>query len=679
MIEGLARAVRRLRRRPASVTAIVMTLSLGIGASVSMFSVLHGVVLRALPYPDDDRLVRLYIEAPNLAGGRAGFTGAETAEGLTNLPGFGAIAYYASNEPQYTFTGAEVPRQLSVVRVSTSFFPVLAIPAELGRTFVAADYEQSRPVAVLSHAAWVELTGGDASAIGRTLEFEEGVFELVGVLPASFKEPPGSDIRVYVPFPESDLLTPEYQNARRIFAVGRLGPGVSRAEALAALATRLDAVNAERNAAERGQRYGLVRLIDDLVGDVSAVLFGLFAIGTLVLLIACATAGSLVGILFERRATELAVRRALGASSARLVKDAAYELALLSATAAVAGVLAAQLIVLALRPLATAILPRADGISIDGATLWFGGAATVATVLLTGVASLSSLLKDPGRQVRGGTLQVVKGGRRFALLPIAAVGMAVAALTAALALSASLTKLLDVDPGIRASNVVALSLGVLRRPDSEADQALYRVLEAVRAIPGVADAAAMMFGLPTDTAMTKAHGRATPGGESVFVGIQMVSESYHRLLGIPLRRGRDFAATDVAGGTRVAVINETLAASSGDAGARDGRANRRLRARAGIAARGADIPLAPKPAVRRRPRSVLDTIRGGRTCVGASRAPGGVVACSPRGACRPNAGAALRLVSSTWSVRSPVPAESLRQTARHVVPFPIFLIVAGAV
>src|SRR5690606_11101786 len=367
-----------------------------------------------------------------------------------------------------------------------------------------------------------------------------------------------------------------------------------------------------------------------------------------------------VGIRFERRTLELAVRRALGASSARLVKDAAYELALLSATAAVAGVLAAQLIVLALRPHVTAILPRADGISIDGATLWFGGAAIVATVLLAGVASLSSLLKDPGRQVRGGTLQVVKGGRRFALLPIAAVGMAVAALTAALALSASLTKLLDVDPGIRASIVVALSLGVLRRPDSEADPALYRVLEAVRAIPGVADAAAMMFGLPTDTAMTKAHGRATPGGESVFVGIQMVSESYHRLLGIPLRRGRDFAATDVAGGTRVAVINETLAASSGDAGARDGRANRRLRARAGIAARGADIPLAPKPAVRRRPRSVLDTIRGGRTCVGASRAPGGVVACSPRGACRPNAGAALRLVSSTWSVRSPVPAESLR-------------------
>jgi predicted permease len=541
------------------VAAIVLTLSLGIGASVGMFSVLHGVVLRALPYPDDDRLMLPYVEAPNLAGRRAGFTGAEAAEGLTGTPGFEATAYYAANEPPYTFPGADVPRQLSAVRVSAGFFPVFAVPAELGRTFVAADFEQPRPVAVLSHAAWMELTGGDAGAVGRTLEFEEGAFELVGVLPASFKEPAGGDIRLYVPFLESDLLRPGYQDSRQIFAVGRLAPGVSRAEALAALATRLDAVNAEHNTAERGQRYGLVRLIDDLVGDASAVLFGLFAVGLLVLLIACSTAGSLVGIRFEQRATELAVRRALGAGSARLVKDAAYELALLAAAAAVAGVLAAQLIVLALRPLAAANLPRADGIAVDAATLWFAAAATGATVLLTGVANLSSLLKDPGSPLRAGVPQLVEGGRRPPVLAVAAVGMSAAALAAALALSASLIRLSDVDPGIRTSNVVTLSLGLLRRPDAEADQALDRVLEAVRAIPGVVDAAAMMFGLPTATGMTKAHGRATPGGESVFVGIQMGSESYHRLLGIQIRRGRDFAETDVAGGTRVAVINETLA------------------------------------------------------------------------------------------------------------------------
>src|SRR5690606_33507012 len=117
------------------------TLSLGIGASVGMFSVLHGVVLRALPYPDDNRLVRLYVEAPNLAGGRAGFTGAEAAEGISGTPGFEATAYYGANE-LHTFRGADALRQVSVVRVSASFFPMLGLPAELGRTFVTSDFEQ---------------------------------------------------------------------------------------------------------------------------------------------------------------------------------------------------------------------------------------------------------------------------------------------------------------------------------------------------------------------------------------------------------------------------------------------------------------------------------------------------------------------------------------------------------
>lgn len=559
MIENLARAVRRLRRRPASVVAIVLTLALGIGASVGMFSVLHGVVLRALPYPDDGRLVRIYVEAPNLAGGRAGFSAAEAAEGVTGTPGFEAAGYYGTNEPPYTFTGGSPPRQLAVVRVSAGFFPVFAVPAEIGRTFVPADFEQPRPIAVLSHAAWMDLMGGDAGAVGRTFEFAEGAMEVVGVLPASFTEPAGGVLRLYVPFLASDLQRPGYQVTRQIGAFGRLAPGVSRAQALAAFTARLGAVNANSDATERDLRYGLVRLIDDLVGDAGAVLFSLFAVALLVLLIACSTAGSLVGIWFDQRATKLAVRRALGAGSARLVKDAAFELALLVGAAAAAGVLVAHLIVLALRPLAVANLPRADGIAVDAASLLFAAAATAATVLLIGAASLSSLLKEPGARLRSGAPRLVEGGRRLALLPVAAVGMSIVALAAALALSASLIRLLDVDPGIRTSNVVALRLGALRRPDAEADQALDRVLAAVRAIPGVADAAATVFGLPTATGMNKAQGRTTPGGESVFVGFQMASESYHRLLGIAIRRGRGFAETDVAGGTRVAVINETLA------------------------------------------------------------------------------------------------------------------------
>jgi putative ABC transport system permease protein len=563
VVQDLARAVRRVRRRPAIVAAIVLTLALGIGASVGMFSVLHGIVLRALPYPDDDRLVLFHSENSAL-GARGGLTVIEAGEGLADLRGFEATAYYGTQEPPYTFTATGVvPRQLGVVRVSADFFTVYGVPAALGRTFVAGDFAQRTPVAVLSDAAWRQLTGGDPEAVGRTLRFEEAALEVVGVLPASFTEPAGSDLRVYVPWLEPDFQRGAYLYGRGLSAVGRLAPGVARADALDAVAARFAAVHTEHGAADlevnRGVRFRLVRLIDGLLGDANIVLFGVFAVALLVLLIACSTAGSLVAIRFEQRGAELAVRRALGADSARIVKDAGYELALLAALAAAGGVLVAQLMVLALRPLAAASLPRAEDIAIDAATLLFAAAATVATVVLTGAASLSSLLKDPAHRLRAGVPQLVEGGRRTVLLPMAAVGMAVVALAAALALSTSLIRLRDVDPGIRTSNVVALSLGFLRRPAAEANLFRDRLLEAVRAIPGVADAAAVASGLPTDTRMSTGHGRRTPGGESIFVAAQFASESYHRLLGIAIRRGRDLAATDLADGPRVTVINETLA------------------------------------------------------------------------------------------------------------------------
>jgi predicted permease len=546
VIQDLARAIRRLRRRPFSVAAIVLTLALGIGASVGMFSVLHGVVLRALPYPDHDRLVLF----------RGGFIGAEAAEGLNDIPGFESLAYFGGNELPYTFRGTDSLRQVQLVRVSAGFFPLMGLPAERGRTFVAADFEQPQPVAVLSHEGWMELTGGDPDVVGRTLVFEEGALEILGVLPASFQQPVGGRGLV-VPFLESDLLRTGYRVARQIRAVGRLAPGASRTQALAAFKARLDAVNPDNVTTQR--RFDFARLIDDLVGNTDDILFGLFGVALLVLLIACSTAGSLVRIRFEQRATELAVRRALGAGSARIVKDAAYELVLLAAAAALAGVLVAQLIVLALRPLAAASLPRADGIAVDTATLLFAAVATAATVLLTGAASLAALLKDPGSRLRAGLPRLVDGGRRPALLPVAAVGMSAVALAAALALSASLIRLSDVDPGVRTTDVVGLRLGLVRRPTTEANQSLDRALEAVRAVPGVADAAAVTFDLPTAAAMAKSHARATPGGDAVMAGLLGVSEGYHRLLGIAIRRGRDIAATDAAEGTAVAVINETLA------------------------------------------------------------------------------------------------------------------------
>ena len=550
-----ARAIRRLLRRPTSAAAIVVTVALGIGVSAGMFSVLHGVALRALPYPDADRLVRIYTDVPSRGPARGGLTRAEVLEGLPDLAGFERTAYYV-NEPPYIFTGSGLARRVGVVRVSADFFAAFGVPAALGRTFIAADFEQPGPVAVLSHEAWTELAGGDPSAVGRTLTFAEATVEVVGVLPPSFTES-SRDAFVYVPFSAADLGAPRFlYGSRQIVAVGRLAAGNSRAAARNALATRMAALEDERR--PNDFRYAFVGLLDELVAGVRIVLSGLFTVSLLVLLIACSTAASLVAIRFQARGAELGLHRALGASNARIAADLARELVLLAAAACVGGVLIAHFVLAGLRPLVTDTLPRAEGIAIDAATLWFAAAAAAATVLLTGAASLSALRSDPGTRLRPGARQLLEGGRKPALLPIAAVGMASVALAAALALSVSLAQLRNVSPGFRTQDVLALNLAFVSRPPAEMHQSLDRVVERVRDLPGVADVAAAI-GAPTNLALTRAGARLRTDGERTMAVWQPATENYHRLLGIAIRRGRDITAADVEGTQRVAVVNETLA------------------------------------------------------------------------------------------------------------------------
>ena len=549
-----ARAIRRLLRRPASAAAILITVALGIGISAGMFSVLHGVVLRALPYPDAERLVRIYRENPALAPARGALSRDEVLQGLQDVPGFDSTAYYF-NESPYLFTGADLARRASVVRVSADFFSVFGVPAAIGRTLLAADAREGAPVAVLSHDAWMELAAGDPSVVGRTLTFEEATVEIVGVMPPSFKDG-SANAFVYLPFSASGFDAPRFEFGR-FSAIGRLTAGVSRATALSGLEARMDAVRDERRGAN-AVRFGVVGLLDELVADVRVVLTGLFAVSMLVLSIACATAASLVAIRFGHRGAELGLHRALGASNARIAADLARELVLLAAAACGGGVLVAHFVLAALRPLAAETLPRAEEIAIDAATLWFAAAAAAATVLLTGAASLAALHSEPGKHLRPGVRQLVAGGRRPAVLPIAAVGMASVALAAALALSVSLMQLRDVPIGFRTQDVVALNLAFVRRPPAETVQGLDRVLERLRGIPGVADAAATSL-TPTSLGTIRAGARFRSDGERTPSVFQIATEGYHGLLGIAIRRGRDIAATDIEGAQRSAVVNETLA------------------------------------------------------------------------------------------------------------------------
>lgn len=547
-------ALRRVRRRPASAIGIVLALALGIGISSSMFAVLNGVVLRSLPFPDSDRIVRIQSEHSARSLLRS-LSPAEAVEGLPGAAGFEQTAY-AQSFGAATVIGYNGPKQLPIRGVSRGYFSVFGVQAALGRTFVGGDFGAAQS-AVLSHEAW-QVLGGSTDIIGGTIEWESSTLEVVGVLPPSFEL--YSEPTVYIPFDGQRLVGAD---THRLQAFGRLAPGASIQLAENGLRARFTAVNEAYGQSEEGWRPLCTRLLNELVGDVRGVLLALFAISLLVLLTACSTTASLVSIRLDQRKREFAVRRALGASHGRFVADVGVELLLLAALAVSGGIWLAYAATATIEPLAAGSLPRADGIGIDAAVLAFAVAAAVISIAISAVPPLVNALGSDSAECVQGSAREVEGGRRVSWLPAASIALSTVAVLVALALSVSLIRLGDVEPGVRTEGIRAVALV---RQSSVLDVFVFldSALEAARAIPGVSDAVAVLAGAPSAQQMLVAELGAN--GERFRGGIQAVSAGYHRFFDIPLLRGRDIDERDRAGAPRVAVVNETLARQAfGDA------------------------------------------------------------------------------------------------------------------
>jgi len=556
----LGQGIRRLHRRPASALGIVVTLALGIGISAGMFSVLHGVALSGLPYADYKRIVSIF-SVDLERGVRRAFTAAEAAEGLIGTPGFEHIAYY--NTPSYVVLGRNGPLQTQIANVSAAYFSVFGVPAALGRTLNEGDFAEIRPVGVLSHAAWMALTGGDPDIIGRALTVRSvgtsntAQLEVVGVLAQGFEHPRNG--LLYRPWDPTAQISSS--TLRIVSAVGKLAPNGAETAAQA-LQTRLTAVQEALGQPETGWQARYSPLMDELVGDVSRLLLALFAVSLLVLLIACSTASSLISIRFDERRAELAVRRTLGAGRARAALEASLELIVLAALGTLGGIALAHLIVAAVQPFATGILPRAGNIGIDGVALGFAIAAAVVTASLSAAFPLLRTLGEQSTEsLHRSTRRVVTGGRRLPLLPAAGIGLAAVALVTALALTSSLHRLASLDPGFRTKSIAALEV-TPPQPAERARVFLDRALEELRAVPGVLDAAASVGPPPSsELAYWTPLQVTTPERdveELVVANVRSVSSGYHRLLGIPLLGGRDIGELDTPPPSAV-MVNETLA------------------------------------------------------------------------------------------------------------------------
>lgn len=563
----LRHALRSLARSPGFSVATVGMLTLGIGLGVAMFSALAGVVLRGLPFPHGDRLVVVQSSNPARGIASSSLTVAEVQQLAGGVDGLTASAYYQWSG--VTVIDGGHPREIQSQQVSAGFFETLAQAPLLGRTLDREDAREGRAVAVISHAEWIDHFGGDPKIVGRRLDLVgDAPVEIVGVMPPGMRSLFGN-AGLWTPLQERALPDRPARrlDLRMLGMIARRDATTTPAQIDAALAQRLDALRHQHGLADDGWRLAVQPALDAIIGDARATLWGAFALALMVLLIATVNVAILIDARLATRQRELAVKQALGATTARLAAGLFAEVALLAGASVACGTLLAWIGVEALRGLAAGSIPRTEAIALDGRVL--------ALAILLGVLVPFATLAIGGLRVRAMPAATIRSGGRGLVgasqrrwLPAAAMGLSTVCLAVALALGFGLWRLQRVDPGFRSDGVHALQMF---RESMQGDapsegpegwrQFAAQVQERIAAIPGV-EQVAMTTAAPLSR-IGGASGEARRGDDPGMPGVQAllrrVSAGYTALLGTPLLEGRDIEAGDRAGGESVAVLNRSLA------------------------------------------------------------------------------------------------------------------------
>ncbi len=505
-------AARGLRRNPGFAAVAVATLALGIGANTAMFSIVHAVMLRPLPYRDAAQLVLLWTDDEKRGlhtEKTAALTIADWRSANLTLED---IAYYSVQRA--TLTGASGREHSRSAFVSGTLFPLLGVHALRGRTLTAADAAAPSPAAIISHELWQRRFGGSADALGATIALEAPdrnepeIFQIVGIMPASFAFP-DKQTEIWIPA-SPDRLSREANErfeswARRWTAIGRLKPHMSATDAqndLRRVGARLASQYVTGTADFPGFSVNVVPLLDSITGkNLQRALWLLLGAVFLVLLVACTNVANLLLARGAGRQQEFALRRALGAGDGRLVRQLAAESLVLAGLGGTAGVLLAQFSMRLLTIVAASRVPRLDEASLDAPVLLFAAAVSLLTAIVFGAApalrtaggTTADALREYGRTTSGTSVLRTRG-----LLIIAECAIAVVLLVAAGLLWRSLGQLRAVNPGFDASHVLSMRLEFPPEPgpagtdaSADADRTLARVqrigdLEArLAAIPGV--------------------------------------------------------------------------------------------------------------------------------------------------------------------------------------------------
>jgi predicted permease len=556
-------ALRSLRQRPGFAAVALLTLALGIGAATVMFTVINGVLLKPLSYPEPGRLVSLN-EQLEKDGGEWGLSYLNFADCRRDSR---SMAMAALRHHGGTVSGPGEAEYVSGQEISGGLFSVLGIPLARGREFLPEeDRPGGAPEAIISYRLWQSRYGGDLGTIGARLVFDSKAFTVVGVAPAGFRFSGEAD--VYTPIGQN--TTPPILDREMhpgISVVARLRTGVTPVQAQAELALIGRRLAQQYPKANGGRTIGATPLRQEIVGGVRPTLWLLLGAVGLVLLIACVNVASLLLARAVSRQRELAMRMALGAGRGRLVRQCLTESAVLALCGCVLGLVLA---VIGLRPFLAfwpGGLPRAEEVRLNGRVLLFSLAASLVSGLLFGLApALRASARELERALRAGARAVTGSSRRLhSGFVISEIAIALVLLIAAGILGRTLLRLSSLDLGMDTHNVlvtrVALSSDALASP-ATIRTAWREILDRVQQVPAV-DSVAIAEIVPMTGDSEQIGYWTTPAApapnEMPMSFLNLVTPGYLRVMGIPLRKGRFFTDQDRIGNEPVVAIDEVMA------------------------------------------------------------------------------------------------------------------------
>ena len=562
-------AFRALTRQPTFGLIALLTLTLGIGANTAIFSVIKTVLLNPLPYEDPEEVVVLWEVNP------------EGSVEQVSIPTFhdwqdetrSVRAMAAYRQVNYTYAGSGDPRDVSSVRATPELFAVIKAGARVGRTFLADEAVVGRDhVAVLSHGFWERTLGGRDGVVGTSIELDQEPYTIIGIMAPGFEFPTSTDVELWTPlaFDPNDRHG-QSRRARSLIVVGRMAPEATAEQTQQEMNVLAGRIATEYPNSNDGWGVRVVAAHEQLVSASRPALLVLMGAVAFLLLIVCANMANLLLARLSSRRREIAVRAALGAGRWELARPILAESLLLSIAGGGLGLLVAVGGLRVLTTLPEGRLPRMDQVALDGGVLLFTTAVSIVVAigfgLLPALQASRSHLRENLTESSGATGS--RGARRtLSALVVVEVALALVLLVGAGLMIRSFTKLLQVDPGFEANNVVTAQVFLpttTYRQRPQIAQFFEDVIERLQGAPGVTAASAVSalpmqaVGAAASALPFSVEGRVPPETEDPRADVRMVASGYFETMKIPLLEGRFIDDRDTADAIRTAVINETMA------------------------------------------------------------------------------------------------------------------------